>query len=304
VTGTLWAVSDLHVSHTKNRVVLDTITPSTERDWLIVAGDVGDLFADVEWALTRLRSRFEQVIWTPGNHELWTRPDDPVQLRGARRYAALVDMCRAHGVVTPEDDYLVWDADDGPVTIVPIFQLYDYTFRTTSSHSQQEAMQEAYAAGIVCTDEWLLHPDPFPSREAWCANRVANTAHRLDRLAPDVRTVLISHWPLLRQPTGMLRHPQFAQWCGTVRTANWHRRYRAIAAVYGHLHIPRTTEHDGVRFEEVSLGYPHEWGMRNNATGPVRRILSGAPGYQRSAAGGQPDRPGRDQQNLPLHTLQ
>jgi len=28
--------------------------------------------------------------------------------------------------------------------------------------------------------------------------------------------------------------------------------------VYGHLHIPRTTFEDGVRFEEVSLGYPYE----------------------------------------------
>jgi hypothetical protein len=33
-------------------------------------------------------------------------------------------------------------------------------------------------------------------------------------------------------------------------------------AVYGHLHIPRTARYDGVRFEEVSLGYPREWGKR------------------------------------------
>lgn len=34
---------------------------------------------------------------------------------------------------------------------------------------------------------------------------------------------------------------------------------RAEVAVYGHLHIPRTTYEHGVRFEEVSLGYPREW---------------------------------------------
>jgi hypothetical protein len=33
--------------------------------------------------------------------------------------------------------------------------------------------------------------------------------------------------------------------------------------VYGHLHIPRTTWYDGVRFEEVSLGYPAEWAKRS-----------------------------------------
>ena len=26
----------------------------------------------------------------------------------------------------------------------------------------------AHEAGVVCTDEILLHPDPYPSREAWC----------------------------------------------------------------------------------------------------------------------------------------
>ena len=35
-----------------------------------------------------------------------------------------------------------------------------------------------------------------------------------------------------------------------------------ICSVYGHLHIPRTTWYDGVRFEEVSVGYPREWRRR------------------------------------------
>jgi hypothetical protein len=50
-------------------------------------------------------------------------------------------------------------------------------------------------------------------------------------------------------------------------------RFRAQAVVYGHLHIPRTTWHDGVRHEEVSLGYPREW--RRRAAPPVipRQIL-------------------------------
>ena len=46
----------------------------------------------------------------------------------------------------------------------------------------------------------------------------------------------------------------------------------AVAVVYGHLHIPRTTWHDGVRFEEVSLGYPRERASRRRPDAP-RRIL-------------------------------
>jgi hypothetical protein len=43
--------------------------------------------------------------------------------------------------------------------------------------------------------------------------------------------------------------------------------------VYGHLHIPRTTHHEGVRFEEVSVGYPREWRKRDTPPGRLRRIL-------------------------------
>ena len=43
--------------------------------------------------------------------------------------------------------------------------------------------------------------------------------------------------------------------------------------VYGHLHIPRTTWHEGVRFEEVSVGYPREWRKRPEPPGRLRRIL-------------------------------
>nr|WP_221382839.1 metallophosphoesterase [Actinoplanes polyasparticus] len=273
MTGSLLAVSDLHVSHAENRRIFDRLRPASPDDWLIVAGDVAETFADVEKALRALRDRFRQVIWTPGNHELWTQPGDPVQLRGEQRYQALVRMCCDIGVLTPEDEYLVWRGEGGPVTVVPLFQLYDYSFRVPGAHTKEESLRRAYDAGVVCTDEMLLHPDPYPSREEWCWSRLQETERRLDALDPATHTVLVSHWPLVRQPTDVLWLPDFAQWCGTERTADWHTRYRAKVAVYGHLHIPRTTEYDGVRFEEVSLGYPGEWRRHGDQPDPVRRIL-------------------------------
>jgi 3',5'-cyclic AMP phosphodiesterase CpdA len=274
VAGSLLAVSDLHVSYAENRRIAERLRPGSPDDWLIVAGDVGDLFADIEATLRSLRDRFAQVIWAPGNHELWTPPSDPVQLRGEARYRALVRMCRDAGVFTPEDEYPVWAGEGGPVAVASLFQLYDYSFRVPGADSKEESLKRAYAAGVVCTDEMLLHPDPYPSREDWCYDRVRETERRLDALDPALPTVLVSHWPLVRQPTDVLWYPEFAQWCGTERTAGWHTRYRAVVAVYGHLHIPRTTEYDGVRFEEVSLGYPREWGRRGDGDpDPIRLVL-------------------------------
>lgn len=272
--ATLFAVSDLHVPYQDNRSIVEGVGPETDEDWLIVAGDVAELFFDVERTLTLLRSRFQRVIWVPGNHELWTVTSDPLGLRGEERYRALVRMCRNIGVHTPEDEYSVWRGPGGPAVVAPLFLLYDYSFRTHGTRSKAESLRRAHDAGIVCTDEVLLHPDPYPDRESWCWARVAETERRLEAVDPSLPTVLVSHWPLDRRPTDVLWYPEFAQWCGTERTAGWHTRFRAAVAVYGHLHIPRTTHYEGVRFEEVSLGYPREWQRRGGPPAPLRRILA------------------------------
>ncbi|WP_329321935.1 metallophosphoesterase family protein [Streptomyces sp. NBC_01262] len=252
-------ISDLHVAYPENRRIVEELRPDSPADWLIVAGDVGELLADVEWALDLLSRRYAHVVWVPGNHDLWTPRGDPVQLRGEARYHRLVELCRSLGVHTPEDPYPVWSGPGGPLVVAPLFLLYDYTFRTPTAATKEEALEQAYEAGVVCTDEFLLHPDPYPSRDAWCRARLVQTRERLEACDPELGTVLVNHFPLVRQPTKILRYPEFAQWCGTELTADWHTRFRAAAVVYGHLHIPRTTWYDGVRFEEVSVGYPREW---------------------------------------------
>ena len=271
--GNIFATSDLHVAHPANRRLVEQLDGDHADDWLLVAGDVAERVEDVAWALRRLRSRFGTVVWVPGNHELWTTPrGDPHGLRGEDRYRMLVEVCRELRVFTPEDPYPTWDGPDEPLVVVPLFLLYDYTFRPAGT-SAEAALARAWEAGVVCTDEFVLHPDPYPSRAAWCRARVESTLPRLAELPAGRRTVLISHWPLHRKPTEVLRLPEFSIWCGTELTGDWHRRFRAALAVYGHLHIPRTTYYDGVRFEEVSLGYPREWERRAAPPPVLRQVL-------------------------------
>jgi 3',5'-cyclic AMP phosphodiesterase CpdA len=271
--GTLFGISDLHVGHPENRHVVERLRPKSPDDWLILCGDVSETIEDFKWALSLLAERFATVVWVPGNHELWTLPDDLTDLRGEQRYRYLVDVCRRIGVLTPEDPYPVWEGRGGPVKIVPLFLLYDYTFGRNIAPTKEAALARAHQAGVVCSDEFLLHPDPYPSRDAWCHARVQQAELRLCRPDAGLPTILVNHFPLIDEPTRVLRHPEFAQWCGTSRTADWHRRFKAAAVVYGHLHIPRTTWHDGVRFEEVSLGYPREWARRGRSPNVPRRIL-------------------------------
>jgi hypothetical protein len=147
---------------------------------------------------------------------------------------------------------------------------------------------------VVCADELLLHPDPHPSREAWCEARVEISARRLAEVPDRYRLVAISHFPLRQDLVFLPRVPLFSPWCGTRATEDWHRRFRAKVVVSGHLHLPGTSWRDGVRFEEVSFGYPRDW-ARTRSNGVRLRELLPADGI------GEPD-PRRDQALGPRST--
>ncbi len=275
--ATLLAISDLHVGHAENRRFVERLQPRSEDDWLIVCGDVGDSLEDVDWALSLLAERFAEVIWTPGNHELLSPREVDHQPRGELRYRRLIEICRRLGALTPEDPYPVWEGDGGPAVVAPLFLLYDYSFGRNVGADKEESLRRAYDAGVVCVDEFLLDPHPYGSREEWCRARVQETEAKLEDCPPELSTVLANHFPLTVTPTRVLRHPEFAQWCGTRLTADWHQRFRATAVVYGHLHIPRTMWEDGVRFEEVSLGYPREPGHGSRLRRGPCQILPAPP---------------------------
>ena len=217
----------------------------------------------------------------PGNHELWTTSKDPMQVFGRARYDYLVNMCDEMGVVTPEHPFPVWTDEGGPATIVPMFLLYDYTFLPQGAATKAEGLAIARERNVVATDEFLLSTEPYATRDAWCRDRVADTRKRLEDLDWMTPTVLVNHFPMVREPCDAMFYPEFSLWCGTTATADWHTRYNAVCSVYGHLHIPRTTWYDGVRFEEVSVGYPREW-RRRKPYRWLRQILPDpkyAPGY-------------------------
>ncbi len=266
----LWAISDVHIGYEKNKQALLEIQPRPG-DWCAVVGDVGETPAQLEFVLDVLGQRFERLIWVPGNHELWTHPKDPCRLKGRARYTRLVQICRERDVLTPEDDYVAWP-EDPTLRLCPLFVGLDYSMAPEGLGVEQ-AKAWALEEGILSTDERLLVPAPYPSIQAWCAARIQLTEGRLAALPPEHRTVLIAHWPLrmdlVRLPERVAR---FLPWCGTRRTEDWHLRFNAALGVYGHLHMRATDWRDGVRFEEVALGYPRHWSADKGIDAYVRQV--------------------------------
>ena len=269
----LWAISDLHLGVPSNRAALRDLRAQPE-DWLILAGDVCEslpLFAE---ALGLLAGRFARVLWVPGNHELWLTDRDAGRPDSPAKYAALVAAARQAGVDTPEDPWPRWP---GGVVVALLFTTFDYSFRPAGV-DRAGVVRWAAETRCVSADERLIDPGAFGRMDEWCAALCDAAERRLAReVAPEAGCMLVSHYPLRRDLVRIPRIPRFIPWCGTLRTEDWHRRFRARAAISGHLHVRRTDWRDGTRFEEVSLGYARQWDPARGLAAYLRDVTPDPP---------------------------
>ncbi|KAI9713213.1 MAG: hypothetical protein M1820_001199 [Bogoriella megaspora] len=268
--GKLYAIADIHLSYKPNREALERLEPRPD-DGLILLGDVGETAEHLRLGFSKATECFKKVYWCPGNHELYTIPThkdvEGANLRGEEKYMFCVEVAREYGIITPEDPYDFWwvEGEDGsaiPHVICPIFTLYDYTFRPPEI-KPEDAVAWAREKDIEATDEFMLHPDPYESRQAWCDVLVSKTTSKLTlalaKYGRDVKFIIAGHWPLRQDLVDLRAIPRFSPWCGTVRTEDWHLRFNCEVVVSGHIHVRRTDWRDNIRFEECSLGYPKQW---------------------------------------------
>jgi len=280
----LYAIADLHSGRPQTWSMLQNL-PNYNNDWIILAGDVCDGWSENRFTetLNLFKHRFAKVFWTCGNHELYSlnnSKDKYASLRGVAKYERMVQLCNNAGVITPEDPFEKWTINPSVAKnvapsleddiklpeetesayICPIFTLYDYSFRPESV-SREDCLNWAQKSKVMCTDEFVLHPDPYLSRDDWCNARVEYTEGRLNKLLEEGNpsTVLASHFSLRYDMVYSPYLPRFSIWCGTKKTENWHVKYNAKAVVFGHTHVRNTTSLDNCQFYECSLGYPNQY---------------------------------------------
>ena len=191
----LWAISDLHIGYEENRRAVQAL-PAHPDDWLIIAGDTGESPTHLDFVLRTLRQRFAQLIWTPGNHDLWTPTTWQPAQRGVAHYERLVALCQKYGVLTPEDPYARWpgdgpDARDRPgVSLVRLLVSSRVRCRASAPSSGPR--------NPACDPPMKNSSRPIRTRPAMSgATRACDaTEARLASLPPDVRLILANHFPL------------------------------------------------------------------------------------------------------------
>lgn len=250
----VFAISDLHTDFKENRLIVERLPGDAfNGDALIIAGDVADQLEVIEYTLALLRSKFRQVCYVPGNHELWVRDGAYDSMEKLRR---ILETCRRVNVETsPVKIDGLW--------VVPLLSWYDPAFDSDDDRHLKEL--EGWADFYFC--KW-----PAGIGEVWRHFLDMNEAH----IRPlDGPVITFSHFLPRREllpPREYLRFKSLARVSGCAPLDGQIRRLHSTTHVFGHSHINIDRVIDGVRYVNNALRYPRE---RADAEFPLKMIWGG-----------------------------
>ncbi len=237
----IFAISDLHVDYEPNARWVEQVSLSDyQRDVLIVAGDVSDRLDRVQACLETLARRFRQVLFVPGNHDLWVRRDDP-GLDSFGKFERVRALVHAAGASMEVFHH-------GKLSIVPLLGWYDGSFGEPSAE-----LRLAWMDFRAC--RW---PEGYESQHTAQAFMAMN---RYRRRSPDEVIVSYSHF-LPRIDVMPSRIPLDKRYIypvlGSSALGEQVRALGSAVHVYGHSHVNRRVELDGTLYVNNAFAYPHE----------------------------------------------
>ncbi len=239
----LFALSDIHVDYPDNMAWLLALSDSDyQEDLLLLAGDVSDLPDHLVTAFDRLRRKFREVFFVPGNHELWVHRcgtgDSMV------KFDRVMKLAREHGIQTDP-----WQ--DEAISIVPMLGWYDYSFGLPGDQLK-ESWFDFYACRWPRGWDLSAITDHFLRQNAQVLEArdkpVVSFSHFLPRIDVMPEAIPASYrylYPVL----------------GSNALGEQVRRLRPDLHVYGHSHVNRRVAIDGIEYLNNAFGYPSESGM-------------------------------------------
>ncbi|KAH8098920.1 calcineurin-like phosphoesterase [Aureococcus anophagefferens] len=120
-------LSDLHTDRPANVAWLERhLRPQRSCfEVLLCAGDVSNVDAKVRATLELLAARYDAVVFTPGNHDLWARGGAACR-DSLEKLDRLLGLCRSLGIRTGPTRFVVAKGSD--VLAVPLLSWYDDAF--------------------------------------------------------------------------------------------------------------------------------------------------------------------------------
>ena len=236
-----FALSDIHVDYPENMQWVRELDPKEySEDILILAGDVTDDLELLSTVFSSLREKFSDVLFVPGNHELWLRNED-VDC-SLEKFSVIQQLCQAHDIKTRVTHY-------DQVSVVPLFSWYDYSFGEPDRHLLRGWRDFRSCRWPDTLSDMLAVSSHFLSlnedRLHTTNEVVISFSHFLPRI--DVMPAQIPSKRRIVYP--VLGSAALGQQIATL-APDIH--------IYGHSHVNRSIELDATRFVNNAFAYPSE----------------------------------------------
>ena len=235
----VWATSDLHIDYDENKKWFYQLSPIQYLDdFLIIAGDISDDLLETESLFQQLSTKFKKVFFLPGNHDLWIHQSDA--LDSFEKFRKVLDLASKCGIET--------EVFDNPeVRIIPLYSWYDFSFGHPS-----KLIARAWKDFRKC--DW----------GSWGLEAVTTFFHQYNQPllpASKVSTISFSHFlPFTSMfPSDI---PDFVRALFPVFGSKslWQqiKEIKPDIHIYGHSHLNRSFQKEGICFLNNAYGYPKE----------------------------------------------
>jgi len=241
----VFAVSDIHADYAVNAQWVAGLSDTDYReDVLILAGDVTDELPLLERCLSTFVRCFRKVLFVPGNHELWVARDGEDR-SSLQKFSEVLSVVESTGASTQT-------FFERGVMIIPFFAWYDYSFgepneelRARWSDYHACRWPEGYAEAQIAAHFAAMNRQRHIGLPVDSAQKVITFSHFLPRI--DVMPSFIPESKKFIYPI-----------LGTAGLDHEIRRLNSSVHVYGHSHVNRRVELDGVLYINNAFGYPNE----------------------------------------------
>jgi predicted phosphodiesterase len=237
----VFAVSDIHVDFDVNFQWVRQLSRADYRDdLLILAGDVTHKLAELASCLNELAARFAKVLFVPGNHDVWVLGEAP-ERTSLQKFADVMTVVERSGAS-------MQPYRRGDVLIAPLLGWYDYSFGEPSADLYSLWMDFhacRWPPEFTPQDVASYFMDRNPRISTQGAAKIITFSHFLPRI--DLIPAQVPSRHRLLDPV-----------LGSSRLDRQLRELGSSIHVYGHSHINRRIDIDGVTYINNALGYPGE----------------------------------------------
>ena len=238
----VFAISDIHVDFEENfRWFSNLSCFDYQNDILILAGDITHIIPLFEKTLKNLRDRFLEVLFIPGNHDLWVQRS---HVKHSLEKLQLIKAITSNCGIRMEPLHLP------SLSIIPLFGWYDYSFNQPS-----QEIFNTWADYVACKwpknyDEkkitlyFIAMNEPFitPNNAGQFIISFSHFLPRIDLMPSYIPYEKRNIYPVL----------------GTALLEKQIRQLGSKIHIYGHSHVNNQVIKNDILYINNAFGYPYE----------------------------------------------